>query len=520
MPSTSIGRSACSIRRRTSFYLETREATVFGASPEMLVRCRGRVVETRPIAGTAPRGATPAEDDALAAALLADPKERAEHVMLVDLARNDLGRVCAIGSVRVPRYASIEKYSHVQHIVSEVTGTLAPGKTAADALAACFPAGTLTGAPKIRAMELIDELEAVRRGIYGGVVGYLDSAGNLDVAIAIRTAVVEKGVCRVQAGAGIVADSVPEKEYAEAEFKAEALFRAIDLARSWSSKSPHIHNSQFTILNFSDDLLRRQLRFLHLQPRADGGPDRLRRRGRAQRPLRSARGRRSPAVGHRHLSRPGRPENAGKTIDMIRAADEAGIPLLGVCLGHQAIAAAYGGVVERAPAPRHGKSSWIAHSGTDLFAQLPNPFEAGRYHSLVVREENLPAQLEVVARSDDGLVMALAHRTQADPRRSVPSRVGLDAGWSPAPAEFPGGRPMINSPLYSTLRFFHSQFSILNSQLAVGRGGRCATSGREFSKRGLPVLALAPPFSILNSRFPSLRHSQFTIHNSRLLYDS
>ena len=204
----------------------------------MLVRCRSGVAETRPIAGTAPRGPTPAEDDALAQALLSDPKERSEHVMLVDLARNDLGRVCEIGSVEVARYAGIERYSHVQHIVSEVRGKLASGKTPADALAACFPAGTLTGAPKIRAMELIDELETVRRGLYGGVVGYLDVAGNLDMAIAIRTAVVEKGICRVQAGAGIVADSIAEKEYAEAESKAAALFRAIDLARSWARSVP------------------------------------------------------------------------------------------------------------------------------------------------------------------------------------------------------------------------------------------------------------------------------------------
>jgi len=216
------------------FYLETREAAIFGASPEMLVRCRGREVETRPIAGTVGRGATPREDRALAASLLADPKERSEHVMLVDLARNDLGRVSEIGSVSVPRYATVEKYSHVQHLVSEVRGTLAAGKRAAAVLAACFPAGTLTGAPKIRAMEIIDELEAARRGVYGGAVGYLDAAGNLDVAIAIRTAVVEGGVCRIQAGAGIVADSIPEKEYLEAESKAAALFRAVDMAREWA----------------------------------------------------------------------------------------------------------------------------------------------------------------------------------------------------------------------------------------------------------------------------------------------
>ncbi len=219
------------------FFLETREASIFGASPEMLVRCRGGHAETRPIAGTAPRGTGPAEDAELARQLLADPKERAEHVMLVDLSRNDLGRVSAIGTVRVPRYAAVEKYSHVQHIVSEVHGELAPGQLATDALAACFPAGTLTGAPKIRAMELIDGYESSRRGVYGGAVGYLDAAGNLDVAIAIRTAVVEGGICRIQAGAGIVVDSVPEAEYREAEAKAAALFQAIEMAREWAAGS-------------------------------------------------------------------------------------------------------------------------------------------------------------------------------------------------------------------------------------------------------------------------------------------
>lgn len=219
------------------FFLQTREAVVFGASPEMLVRVRGEEVETRPIAGTIERGASEEEDRALEARLLADPKERAEHVMLVDLARNDLGRVCGIGTVHVSRFGTVEKYSHVQHIVSEVRGRLAPGKSSLDALAACFPAGTLTGAPKIRAMELIDELEGARRGFYGGATGYLDFGGNCDFAIAIRAAVVENGVCRVQAGAGIVADSVPEKEYREAESKAAALFRAIELARASSDSS-------------------------------------------------------------------------------------------------------------------------------------------------------------------------------------------------------------------------------------------------------------------------------------------
>jgi anthranilate synthase component 1 len=212
------------------FFLRTREGDVLGASPEMLVRVRGSHIETRPIAGTYPRGATAAEDRELEARFIADPKERAEHVMLVDLARNDLGRVCEAGTVKVPEFFTVEKYSHVQHLVSSVTGRLRSGVTALQALAASFPAGTLTGAPKIRAMELIDELETERRGIYGGAVGYVDAGGDLDSAIAIRTMVVEDGVARVQAAAGIVADSVPEREAREIEIKSGALFRAVEAA--------------------------------------------------------------------------------------------------------------------------------------------------------------------------------------------------------------------------------------------------------------------------------------------------
>ncbi len=208
------------------FFLRTREADILGASPEMLVRIRAGRIETRPIAGTYPRGATPTEDRELEERFLSDPKEKAEHIMLVDLARNDLGRVCESGSVSVPEFFQVEKYSHVQHLVSSVTGRLKPGVTALEALAASFPAGTLTGAPKIRAMELIDELETSRRGIYGGAIGYLDASGDLDSAIAIRTMAVEDGEARIQAAAGIVADSVPEREARETEIKSGALFRA------------------------------------------------------------------------------------------------------------------------------------------------------------------------------------------------------------------------------------------------------------------------------------------------------
>jgi len=212
------------------YFLKDGDRAVAGASPEMLVRVEGRRAETRPIAGTRPRGPSAEEDERLGKELLADEKERAEHVMLVDLGRNDLGRVCRFRSVSVPEFMAVEHYSHVMHIVSSVTGELGEGKDALDALAATFPAGTLSGAPKIRAMEIIDELEPDRRGLYGGAVGYLDLRGNLDFCITIRTVVLEGGRAVVQAGGGIVADSDPENERRETEAKAAAMREALRLA--------------------------------------------------------------------------------------------------------------------------------------------------------------------------------------------------------------------------------------------------------------------------------------------------
>ncbi|MEO6772395.1 MAG: anthranilate synthase component I [Kofleriaceae bacterium] len=214
------------------FHLEFPEARVTGASPETLVRLSDGRVEVRPIAGTRPRGATTAEDERLAAELFADPKERAEHLMLIDLGRNDVGRVAATGTVKVVEHMVIERYSHVMHMTSHVTGELAPGKTWLDVLRAAFPAGTLSGAPKIRAMEIIDELEPYQRGIYGGAVGYVSYTGNLDLAIAIRTLVSAGDTIYVQAGAGLVADSVPELEYQECVNKARAVLRAVAMART------------------------------------------------------------------------------------------------------------------------------------------------------------------------------------------------------------------------------------------------------------------------------------------------
>ncbi|CAL9389453.1 anthranilate synthase component I [Streptomyces sp. enrichment culture] len=203
---------------------------VVGSSPEALVKVEAGHAMVHPIAGTRPRGATPQEDQALADELIADPKERAEHLMLVDLGRNDLGRVCEPGSVEVVDFMSIERYSHVMHIVSTVTGRVAQGRTAFDVLTACFPAGTLSGAPKPRAMQIIEELEPSRRGLYGGAVGYLDFAGDSDTAIAIRTALLRDGTAYVQAGAGVVADSDPVAEDTECRNKAAAVLRAVHTA--------------------------------------------------------------------------------------------------------------------------------------------------------------------------------------------------------------------------------------------------------------------------------------------------
>ena len=215
------------------YYYHFGDFQVVGASPEILVRQEhtedGQKITIRPLAGTRPRGATPEKDKATEAELVNDPKERAEHVMLIDLARNDIGRIAKTGSVKVTEAFAVERYSHVMHIVSNVEGILNEGMTNMDVLKATFPAGTLTGAPKVHAMELIDQLEPVKRGIYGGACGYLSYAGDMDVAIAIRTAIVKDQVLYVQAAAGVVADSVPEMEWRETEHKARALLRAAEL---------------------------------------------------------------------------------------------------------------------------------------------------------------------------------------------------------------------------------------------------------------------------------------------------
>jgi len=214
------------------FYLNLGDFHIVGSSPEILVRLEDNTVTVRPIAGTRRRGVTPEQDIALEHELLADPKEIAEHLMLIDLGRNDTGRVAVCGSVQLTDKMIVERYSHVMHIVSNVTGTLQPGKNAFDVLAATFPAGTVSGAPKIRAMEIIDELEPVKRGIYSGAVGYIAWSGNLDTAIAIRTAVIKDNQLHIQAGAGIVYDSIPTNEWDETMNKGRAIFRAVSMAEA------------------------------------------------------------------------------------------------------------------------------------------------------------------------------------------------------------------------------------------------------------------------------------------------
>jgi anthranilate synthase component 1 len=214
------------------FFIRMGALSVIGSSPEMLVRVEAGRAQTHPIAGTRPRGRTEAEDERLVEELKHNEKESAEHVMLVDLGRNDLGRVCEFGSVRVPKFMAVERYSHVMHLVSVVEGRLAPDRDALDSLVACFPAGTVSGAPKVRAMQIISDLEPAPRGIYAGAVGYVDFAGNLDFCIAIRTIVMRGTRAMVQAGAGIVADSQPTSEYQETCDKAQALIEALELAQS------------------------------------------------------------------------------------------------------------------------------------------------------------------------------------------------------------------------------------------------------------------------------------------------
>ena len=355
------------------YYCKLGDVTVVGSSPEALVKVNaaGRA-ELRPIAGTRPRAEDQALDERHERELLADVKENAEHVMLVDLARNDLGRVASAGSVHVDPYRVIERYSHVMHIVSGVKGQLATGRDAFDLFAATFPAGTLVGAPKVRAMEIIDELEPVRRGLYGGTVGYFGARGDMDQAITIRTLVFRGDEYSYQAGAGIVADSVPAAEYRRSDRKIRC-----DGTRAQARVGGlmSVPGTLLLIDNYDSFTYNLVQAFMVLGAEVD-----VRRND-------AITVEEAKAVNPTHLCispGPGTPYDAGVSMDMIRAFAGT-VPVFGVCLGHQSIVEVFGGKVVRAGRLMHGKTSPVEHDGKGLFTGIPQS-AAGRPLSLVDRQ--------------------------------------------------------------------------------------------------------------------------------------
>ena len=366
------------------FLLELDGLALVGSSPETLVKCEGGRASVNPIAGTTHPGEGDAER------LLASEKDRAEHVMLVDLGRNDLSRVCAAGTVRVERFLEPERFSHVTHLVSEVVGELRDGITPYDLLRACFPAGTVSGAPKVRAMQIVSELEGYRRGPYAGAVGYALPDGTLDTCIAIRTIVLQDGVALLQAGAGIVADSDPASEHRECLSKLAALEAAIDLAEEELLLLVIDNYDSFTYnLVHLFEQLGAEVRVFRNDALSVDEAEQL-----APSQLVVSPG-------------PGRPVDAGISVELIRRLGPR-VPTLGVCLGHQAIVEAFGGEVGQARALLHGKASSVEHDGKGVFAGLPQGLDAGRYHSLAATR--VPDELEISARTPDGEVMGVRHR--------------------------------------------------------------------------------------------------------------
>jgi anthranilate synthase component 1 len=380
------------------YFLKFGDHQIVGSSPEMLVRIDNRLVETFPIAGTKPIAQNRTENSRLANELLADPKERAEHVMLVDLARNDFGRISKYGSVSVPEFMKVHQYSHVQHIVSQVVGELKDDLQSYDAVRAVFPAGTVSGAPKVRAMEIIDELEPTYRGPYAGAVGYFSYNGNADFAITIRTLFADKNQAYLQAGAGIVADSVAENEWNETDHKARALIRALEIA---GGKKPlnvlvidNYDSFVYNLVQYIGELGARTVVYrndeITLEQVAKLKPDRIVI---------------SPG--------PGTPEDEkyfGVCTAILQTLSP-NIPTLGVCLGHQGIIHAYGGKIVPAKKLMHGKTCSIKHNQKDLFEGVRNTFNATRYHSLAGERETIPECLQITAEAiDDGEIMGIRHK--------------------------------------------------------------------------------------------------------------
>jgi anthranilate synthase component 1 len=379
------------------YYIKFGKHQIVGSSPEMLIRVDNRLVETFPIAGTKPVAKTQEENSRLAGELLADPKERAEHVMLVDLARNDLGRISKYGTVNVPEFMKVHQYSHVQHIVSQVVGELKDELQSYDAVRAVFPAGTVSGAPKVRAMEIIDELEPSSRGPYAGAVGYFSYNGNADFAITIRTLFANQNHAFLQAGAGIVADSVPEREWFETDYKAKALITALEIAAGRKPLKVLVIDNYdsfvYNLVQYIGELGAQAIVYrndqISLVEAAKLKPDRIVI---------------SPG--------PGNPEDEkyfGVCTQILQNLSPV-IPTLGVCLGHQGIINAYGGKIIHAKKLMHGKTCTIKHNQKGLFVGVRNPFNATRYHSLAGERDSIPACLEITAEAnDDNEIMGIKH---------------------------------------------------------------------------------------------------------------
>ena len=370
------------------FYFNYDDFNILGSSPEILVRLRKGEVTIRPIAGTRPRGRTFKEDKKYELDLLKDKKELAEHLMLLDLGRNDVGKVSEINSVKVNEKFKVERYSHVMHIVSNVVGKFNNKFSLFETLLSGFPAGTVSGAPKIRAMEIIDELEKNKRKLYAGGIGYFTPNGEFDTCIALRTALIKNNKFYVQAGAGIVADSKADKEYAETVNKAKALMKAIDWMKILliDNYDSFTYNLYHYISNFNNNvdvvrndkidskiILRKKYSKIVISPG------------------------------------PGNPNQAGNCLKIVKDVYKK-IPILGVCLGHQIIGQVFGGRIVNAKNLMHGKTSKIKHQKKGLFKNIQNNFEATRYHSLIVDRKSFPKNLVITAETKNKTIMGLMHK--------------------------------------------------------------------------------------------------------------
>lgn len=452
-------RLAASHRAPYAAFLETGAGTVVSASPESFLKVRGRRVEARPIKGTAPRGRTPEDDEALARGLLASEKDRAENVMIVDLLRNDLSRACEPGSVRATAVCVLESHPTVHHLVSTVEGRLAAGAGPVDVLEAAFPGGSITGAPKLRAMEILAELEPAPRGVYTGSIGWLGFDGDFELSIAIRTVLVRDGTAYVQAGGGIVLDSDPEAEWRESVEKVRGILDAIagsspqergpggirrasgaavEPALSPESAPDPLAGEprsfpppRVALLDQRDSFAHNLARYL----RELGSEVRVFRADRA-----SLDELRAESPTHLVLSPgPCTPREFPLSVEAVRWF--AGrVPILGVCLGHLCIAGALGGGWRPAAEPRHGKASRIRHRGEGLFRGVTDPLQAGLYHSLAVATEDLPAGFRLAAWTEAGGVMAIE-----DPSRRI---WGLQ--FHPESVLTPEGRTILGNFLAET----------------------------------------------------------------------